>query len=136
METNITGLEFKIQEMSARSAELREIEGFSPEEMAEKTGTTVAEYLSCERGEASLSFAFIYRCALALRVDITDIIEGKSPKLAGYVVTRQGGGQKIDKAHGMTYFNLASSFKNRIAEPLYVVSTYDEEAQGKDIDLQ
>ena len=39
-----------------------------------------------------------------------------------------GGGQKIEKAHGMTYFNLASSFRNRIAEPLQVHADYKEGA--------
>ena len=59
MKTNITGLEFKIHEMAARIAVLREIEGYTPAEMAAKTDTTIDEYMSCERGEASLSFAFI-----------------------------------------------------------------------------
>ncbi len=130
-----TGLELKLHEMAARIAALREIEGYTATEMAAKTDTTEEEYLACERGEASLSFAFIYRCALALGVDVTDIIEGKSPTLAGYVVTRQGSGQKIDRAHGMTYFNLASSFKNRIAEPLYVVAEYSADSERSDIEL-
>ena len=84
MKKNITGLEFKIQEMAARIAELRAIEGYTIEEMAQKTGITPEEYESCERGEQDLAFAFIYRCALAFNVDVTDIIEGKSPTLAGY----------------------------------------------------
>ena len=41
----ITALDYKIGEMAARIRELREIEGLSPEEMAEKTDVTVAEYL-------------------------------------------------------------------------------------------
>jgi len=135
MKKNITGLEFKIREMAARIAELREIEGYTIEEMAEKTDTTPAEYESCEKGELNLTFAFIYRCALAFNVDVTDIIEGKSPTLAGYTVTRNGGGQKIEQAHGLTYFNLAASFKKRIAEPLFVVAEYSENAAHSDIDL-
>ena len=135
MKSNITALEFKIHEMAARIAELREIEGFSTAEMAAKTGITEAEYIECESGRLNLTFAFIYRCALAFNVDVTDIIEGKSPTLAGYTVTRAGNGQKIEQAHGMTYFNLASSFKNRIAEPLYVVAEYNENAERSDIEL-
>ena len=53
----------------------------TPEEMAQSTGVTVDEYLKCENGDNDLNFAFIYRCALALRVNVTDIIEGDSPKL-------------------------------------------------------
>ena len=130
-----TGLEFKIKEMAQRIRTLREIVGISPDEMAAKTGVSSAEYVACEAGEKDLNFAFLYRCALALNVDVTDIIEGTSPRLAGYTVTRNGGGQEIQKAHGMTYYNLAASFKNRIAEPLYVISQYDEKAQNADIEL-
>ena len=121
-----TGLQFKITEMAERIKTLREIVGLSTEEMALKTGVTVEEYLACEAGESDLNFAFLYRCALALGVDVTEIIEGKSPRLAGYTVTRAGKGQEIQKAHSMTYYNLAASFKNRIAEPLYVVCDYNE----------
>ncbi len=131
----ITGLDYKIREMAARIRELREIEGFSPEQMAEKTDVTTEEYLLCESGGSDLNFAFIYRCALALGVDVTDIIEGSSPKLRSYTVTRSGAGQRIEQAHGMVYYNLAAAFQNRIAEPLYVVSAYNEEAQRRDIEL-
>ncbi len=130
-----TGLQFKIQEMAQRIRTLREIVGISTLEMSEKTGVSEKEYIDCEAGKNDLNFAFLYRCALALNVDVTDIIEGTSPRLVGYTVTRKGDGQEIQKAHGMTYYNLASSFKNRIAEPLYVISEYDEGAQNKDIEL-
>ena len=103
----ITGLDYKIQEMAARIRELREIENISAEEMAKKTDLTVEEYLLCETGKSDLNFAFIYRCALAFGVDVTDIIEGSSPKLRSYTLTRKGNGQKIEKAHGMIYYNLA-----------------------------
>ncbi|MBQ7246937.1 MAG: AMP-binding protein [Lachnospiraceae bacterium] len=103
--------------------------------MAEKTGVSVEEYLKCENGEGDLNFAFIYRCALAFGVDVTDIIEGVSPTLTSYTLTRAGKGQRIDQAHGMEYYNMAASFLNRIAEPLYVHSTFSEEAQHRDIQL-
>ncbi len=131
----ITGLDYKIKEMAGRIKELREIENLTTLEMAEKTGVSEAEYIMCENGSQNLNFAFIYRCALAFNVDVTDIIEGSSPKLNSYVVTKKGMGQKIEQAHGMTYFNLASAFQNRIAEPLFVCSVYSEEAQRKDIEL-
>ncbi|MBE6787655.1 MAG: cupin domain-containing protein [Ruminococcaceae bacterium] len=127
-------LDFKIKEIAGRIRELREIENLTAEEMAEKTGVSVAEYLACENGESDLHFAFIYRLANAFNVDVTDIIEGYSPKLKSFTVTRRGEGQRIEKAHGMTYYNLASAFKNRIAEPLYVKSVYSEELQKKPIE--
>ena len=128
-------LDFKIKEIAGRICELREIENLSIAEMAQKTGVSEEEYIACEKGESDLHFAFIYRCANAFNVDVTDIIEGYSPKLKSFTVTRRGEGQRIEKAHGMTYYNLASAFKNRIAEPLYVRSAFSEEAQSKAIEL-
>ena len=133
--SQMSGLDFKIREMAERIRELREITRFTPEEMAMKTDCDVTEYLACERGERDLNFAFIYRCALAFGVDVTDIIEGVSPTLKSYTLTRSGAGQRIEQAHGMVYYNLAAAFQNRIAEPLYVISEYSEEAQHKDIEL-
>ena len=131
----ITGLDKKIKDMASRIRDLREIQGFTPAEMAEKTGVTVEEYLRCEAGDGDLNFAFIYRCAGAFRVDVTDIIEGHSPTLRSFTVTRAGSAQEIANAHGMTYYNLAYAFNNRIAEPLYVKSAYDPAAQNKSIEL-
>ena len=91
----ITGLDYKIQEMAGRIRELRDIEGITIEEMARRTDCTPEEYLLCEQGKADLNFTFIYRCALVFGVDVTDIIEGTSPRLASYAVTRAGTGQEI-----------------------------------------
>ncbi|MBQ8196643.1 MAG: AMP-binding protein [Clostridia bacterium] len=132
---NTKDLEIKILEMAGRIKTLREIEGLTPEEMAVKVGVSAEDYASYESGKRDLNFAFLYRCAAALNVDVTDIIEGTSPKLAGYTLTRRGEGQEIQKAHGMTYFNLASAFKKRIAEPLYVVADYEEGAEDKEIEV-
>ena len=131
----MTGLDFKIKEMAGRIRELREIVGLTPAEMAVKTDVSIEEYIQCESGKSDLNFAFIYRCALALGVNVTDIIEGHSPTLRSYTVTKNGAGQEIANAHGMTYYNLAYAFQNRIAEPLYVKMAYDEAAERKDIEL-
>ena len=132
---SMTALDLKIKEMAGRIQTLREIEGLSVSEMAKKTDVSEEEYIACENGLSDLNFAFIYRCALAFNVDVTDIIEGRSPTLKSYTLTRRGEGQRIEQAHGMTYYNLAAAFKNRIAEPLYVCSQYSEAAQHKEIEL-
>ncbi len=124
----------KISDIAKRIKELREIEGLTAEQMAEKTGVSIKEYIALENGEKDMTFAFIYRCAGAFSVNATDIIEGSSPMLSSYTVTRRGKGEKIAKAHGMTYFNLANSFQNRIAEPLYVRSKYVEGAENGEIE--
>ncbi|MCR5566250.1 MAG: AMP-binding protein [Clostridiales bacterium] len=131
----MTGLNYKIQEMAHRIRELREIENFTIAEMANKTGVTEQEYIDCEMGRSDLNFAFLYRCALAFGVDVGDIIEGSSPNLNSFTVTRRGEGQRIEEAHDMIYYNMAASFRNRIAEPLYVQAAYSAEAEKEDIKL-
>jgi len=130
--STISGLDYRINDMALRIRELREIMGFLPAEMAQKTGVSLEEYLQCERGEKDLSFAFLYRCANAFNVDVTDIIEGVSPRLASVIVTRNGEGPIIDRAHGMQYHSLAAAFKNKIADPLFVECDADS---GSDIAL-
>ncbi len=134
-EETMTGLDFKISEVAARIKELRHISGISKETMAKLTGVSKDEYAACEAGTHDLSFAFIYRCALAFKVGVTDIIEGVSPTLKSHTVTRKGEGKKIEEAHGMTYYNLAAAFKERVSEPLYVECAYDPEAEQRDIEL-
>jgi radical SAM protein with 4Fe4S-binding SPASM domain len=103
--------------------------------MANKTGVSEQEYIDCEMGRSDLNFAFLYRCALAFGVDVGDIIEGSSPNLNSFTVTRKGEGQRIEEAHDMIYYNMAASFRNRIAEPLYVHAAYSAEAEKEDIKL-
>ena len=135
MKKTLTGLDFKIQEMAGRIRELREISGFTAADMAQRTGTSEDEYRRCEAGQSDLNFAFLYRCALAFGVDVTDLIEGSSPKLRSYTLTRAGNGQKIEQAHEMIYYNMASGFQNRIADPLFVENKYSDEAFYSDIEL-
>ena len=132
---SLTGLDFRIQEMAGRIRDLREITGFSTLEMAQRTGITEEEYVLCENGKSDLNFAFLYRCALAFGVDVTDLIEGQSPKLHSYTLTRAGKGQKIEQAHEMVYYSLASDFQNRIADPLFVHNKYSDKAFHSDIEL-
>ena len=129
MRENMTGADNKNKEIAARIRELREISGISVEEMAERTGMTAAEYICCEKGEQDLSIAFLYRCVLILGVDMSDLLEGHSPKLRAYALTRKGEGQRIEEAHNMVGFNLASGFRNRIALPLYMELTYRPDAK-------
>ena len=122
-------MEYKSKEVAHRIYELRQISGLSTAEMAERTGMSEAEYEACERGERDLSIAFLYRCVLIFGVDMSDILEGKSPKLRSYALTRRGEGQRIEEAHHMVGYNLASGFRNRIALPLYMKLNYREGAE-------
>ncbi|MBQ4321452.1 MAG: AMP-binding protein [Oscillospiraceae bacterium] len=134
-EKKITGLDMKIRELAGRIRELREITGLTVEEMAQRTNLSVEEYKACEAGERNLSIAFLYRCTLSFGVDMGDLLEGSSPQLRSYALTRKGEGQRIEEAHHMVGFNLAAGFRNRIALPLYMELKYREGAEHEDVEL-
>ena len=135
MNNTMTGMDFKIREVAARIRELREISGFTVEEMAQRTNLSVEEYVQCEMGNRNLSIAFLYRCTLSFGVDMGDLLEGRSPKLRSYDLTRKGEGQRIEEAHHMVGYNLAADFRNRIALPLYMEMKYRDGAEYEDIEL-
>ena len=135
MEQKMTGMDFKIREVAQRIRELREVSGFTVEQMAQRTNLSVEEYIQCEAGNRNLSIAFLYRCTLSFGVDMGDLLEGRSPKLRSYDLTRKGEGQRIEEAHHMIGYNLAADFRNRIALPLYMEIKYREGAEYEDIEL-
>ena len=135
MDNTITGMDYKIREVARRIRELREISGFTVEEMAARTDLSTEEYIACEAGQRNLSIAFLYRCTLSFGVDFGDLLEGSSPQLRSYALTRKGEGQRIEEAHHMVGYNLAAGFRNRIALPLYMEIKYREGAEYEDIEL-
>ena len=135
MQQSSTNLAGKIREIANRIRELRQIEGYTEAQMATKVGVSEEEYRRYESGELDLNFAFLYTCAQAFNVDVTELIEGAAPHLSSYTLTRSGEGQRVEQAHGMVYYNMAYRFRNRIAEPLFVHSVYSEEAQLRPIEL-
>ncbi len=135
MEENLIPMEDKIRQIAGRIRELRLITGFSVEEMAKRTGISVEEYEQCEAGDRNLSIAFLYRCVLIFGVDFSDLLEGRSPKLRSYALTRKGEGQRIEEAHHMIGYNLAPDFRNRIALPLYMELSYRPGAEDEQIEL-
>ncbi len=125
----------QLSEVATRIKELREIMGFSVNEMTEKTNVTVEQYLAYESGKEDIPFSFIHKCALALKVDMTDLLEGRSAKLSTYTVTRKGKGQETAKEDGIDISNLAPKFKGKLAEPYYVTYEYSKSQQDKPIHL-
>lgn len=125
--SNSMNPEFKIREVAERIKAVRESVGLTSEEMAEKTGVSVYEYLAYEGGAKDFSFTFIYKFANATGVEITDLMEGESPKIYSYDITRKGGGLPIARRKGMSYMRLAPTFRNKIGEPFMVTIPYVDE---------
>ena len=135
-------MSYQLKEVADRIRTLREIAGFSQQEMAEKAEVTLDEYVKLEEGQTDFGFTFIYKCADIFGVDMKDLLEGNSPNLSLYTVTRKGEGMRIVKNTGFIYDNLAPRFKNKVVEPFYVTIPYTTNAEpaysshdGQEIDV-
>ena len=93
----------QLAEVATRIKELREIMGISAYTMAEKTNVDVEQYRAYESGKIDIPFSFIHKCALALKVEMTELLEGNTAKLTSYTVTRKGQGQETAKEIGRAH---------------------------------
>ncbi len=125
----------KLLEVAVRIKEMREIFGFSVEEMAKKTDVSVEQYCDFESGKQDFPFTFIHKCSLAFGIGISDLLEGKSALLSSYTVTRKGQGQQTAKEDGIVIQNLAPWFRKKISEPYFVTYKYSKALQDKPIHL-
>ena len=133
MDTNAASL--RLSEIASRIKEMRDIIGYSVEEMAKKTEVTLEQYLEYEGGKADIPFSFIHKCSLEFDVELTELLEGKSARLSRYTVTRKGMGQATAKEDGIDIRNLAPKFRNKIAEPYYVKYEYSAQNENKPLQL-
>ncbi|MBR0348973.1 MAG: AMP-binding protein [Clostridia bacterium] len=130
MENNTTN---KLYEVAQRIKEMRDICGFSVEEMAEKTEVSVEQYNIYEAGEIDLPFTFVHKCALAFDIGLTDLLEGHSAVLTSYTVTRKGKGQTTASENGIEIKNLAPKFRKRLSDPYMVRYEYSAELENQPI---
>ncbi len=126
-------LNTQLMEVAYRIREMREITGFTREEMAKRTDVTLADYTAYEAGRVDFPFTFVHKCALAFGIGITDLLEGESARLSSYAVTRKGEGQMAAKEDGIEITGLAPLFRNKIAQPYYVRYDYSETQQNRPI---
>ncbi len=125
----------QLMEIALRIKELRDIMGWTTQEMAQKTEVSEEQYITFESANADIPFSFIHKCALAFDVELTELLEGRTAKLSTYTVTRKGKGQKTAKEDGIDITNLAPKFRDKIAEPYYVRYEYSAAQQNKPIHL-
>ena len=126
-------VEQRLQEMASRIREMREIIGYSEEQMAEKTEVTIEEYKAVESGKVDPTFNFLHQCAITFGVDINALLEGHSAHLSGYEVTRAGQGPLTAHESHMDIRNQAAMFQNRLGTPYWVTYKYDPELLDKPI---
>ncbi len=118
----------KIKEMADRIKGLRLDLELTSAEMSAKMAMDEAEYLTYEKGEKDFNYSFLSKFATLADIDINELMEGSTPSLTEYTVTRKGEGRSIARRDGFTYERLGSRFRNKFFEPFRVVIPYSDEA--------
>jgi len=108
------------KDIASRVREMREICDYTQEQMADFLSVPLYEYQGYESGNHDISISALYEISKILKIDLTDLLTGKSPNLNEYCVVRNGQGVEIERFAGYKFKSLASNFKNRKIEPLLV----------------
>lgn len=108
------------RDIASRVREMRLICEYTPEQMSDFLHIPVLEYEGYESGEHDISISALYEISKILKIDLTDLLTGKSPNLNEYCVVRSGKGVEVERYAGYKFKSLAAGFKNRKIEPLLV----------------
>ena len=123
----------QLLDVAQRIREMRQIVGYTAEQMAEKTELSVDIYNQYEAGVVDLPFTFMHKCAKIFGLELAELLEGHTAKLTGYAVTRKGKGMVTASEDGITIQDMAAMFRKKLATPYYVTYEYSEQLQNKPI---
>lgn len=110
----------EMKQLASRLKEMREICGYSVEDVAARLRISAAQYAHYEESGDDIPISVLYELTNYYKMDMTEILTGKSPKLNTYCVVKKGGSVGIDRYPGYHFESLAHKFKRRIMEPLMV----------------
>ncbi len=110
----------EIKELAARIKELREVCGYTAEELAKELGVNPVVYVGYEEDGKDIPISVIYAISKKFNVDFSEIISGTSAKLRSYQVVRAGEGQCADRYPGYSFQDLAYHFSKKIMQPFIV----------------
>ena len=113
-------------EIGRRIAELRDICGYTQENMAVSLGLDLETYVEYEEKGADIPIGAIFKIANKCGVDFTEIITGKTAKLGTFQVVRAGEGLEVSRFPGYSYRDLAFLFGNKIMQPSMVTLETDK----------
>lgn len=117
----------QLSQIAARIRELREITGFSREDVASGLGISPEAYQSYEDGSDDIPVGILCKLAVRFRVELADIITGESPRLHSYCLIRKGKGVAVERRRHYKYQSLAHNFVHKRAEPFLVTVDPDTE---------
>ena len=110
----------KLQQITDRIRELREILELTPETVAAHLRISVEEYRRYEEGEQDIPISMLFEMASLFGVDMTVLLTGDTPRMNTHTVVRRGEGVQVERFAGYNYSAMAYNFIGRIMEPLLV----------------
>ena len=128
-------MDYNIDEILGRIVGMRNMEAYTPEEVAERLEMSVEEYLAYENGTEDFSVTFLSNLASVYGVDLMELMTGDKPKLSYYSLVRAGNGLPFKRLSGFSYNHLAPVFKNKEMEPFLVTSKYLPDNETGEIEL-
>ncbi|MCQ2416485.1 MAG: cupin domain-containing protein [Oscillospiraceae bacterium] len=109
----------KINEISARIRELREICGYTQAKLAEELQLTEEQYC-CFEENGDYPISVIYEIANKFNVDFNELVTGEPSRIDTFQVVRRGMGKSISRFPGYRFRDLAFRFADKIMQPLLV----------------
>ncbi|MDR3207077.1 MAG: cupin domain-containing protein [Oscillospiraceae bacterium] len=110
----------ELRQLAARIQELRDICGFTADELAQELGVTRAVYDGYEQNGEDVPISALYHLSNKFGVDLNELLTGAAPHLSALAVVRRGHGMSVDRYPGYRFHSLAHTFKRRMMEPLLV----------------
>ena len=108
-----------INEITARIRELREICGYSSEQLAGELGISPDVYAEYEE-KGDFPISVIYEIAHKFNVDCNELVTGEPSRIDTYQVVRSGMGKSISRYPGYRFRDLAYRYADKIMQPLLV----------------
>lgn len=109
----------KINEITARIRELREVCDYTQEKLAQELGITAEQYAEYEKN-GDFPISVIYEIANKFRVDFNELVTGEPSRIDTYQVVRRGKGRSISRYPGYRFKDLAFRYADKIMQPLLV----------------
>lgn len=110
----------EINEIASRIRELREVCGYTAQQLANELNIDEKVYEDYENNGLNIPISVIYQIATKFGVDFTEIITGVGAKLDTYHVVKKGDGKSIDRYPGYRFEDLAFRYAHKIMQPLLV----------------
>ncbi|MBE7040159.1 MAG: cupin domain-containing protein [Ruminococcaceae bacterium] len=110
----------EFSEVARRISELREVCGYTQEELARELGIDIEVYKGYEADGSDIPISVIYEIANKFNIDFAEILTGVAAKLDTHHIVRAGKGKDVDRYPGYRYQDLAFRYAKKIMQPLLV----------------